>query len=102
MIETTTVCRECGDYIRLEDTAGRWSAGCDGCFDNLPNSPFGRGETPEDALQDWSEQTAGLSSPRLSPLATFIVPTSPEGWTLTERFGFLIYGPAEGQKAANQ
>lgn len=118
MIETTTTCPQCGGYIRLEDTR-MWLATC------ATECATGAGETPEDALEEWGRHAGYLRAPRLTDAASFIVPPPPEGFVLTASAAEFIeaefsslthaeamcrgaepvaiyYGPARGQKVANQ
>jgi hypothetical protein len=94
MIECTVTCQRCDAWIILSDVHGMWVACCPNCIDDDPTSEHevlqGKGSTPEDALQNWFDNREMLGiEPQIrltalaTPLATYVVPHSPEGWTFS-------------------
>lgn len=89
----------CGTHLSMWEDGGRWHVACyDRCYDPAEDagpiaSLLGRGETPEDALEDFLRlREDGDIEPVYAPtsLASFVVP-SHEGTlrVLTEHFDTL-------------
>lgn len=116
MMKLETRCH-CGAALVLYEPASwdNWAVHCPDCLDDAEDAPAsasitGRGATPDDALQNWfdAREEAG-AEPALVPstIHTFVVPRSPEGFGLyvprcPTPTSPIYYGPAQGQKAANQ
>jgi hypothetical protein len=91
MIALATRCHHCGTHLALDDGFRGYAVSCPQCLDPSDDGPIpsrlqGKGSTPEDALQHWFDRREQLGlepEARLSALATFIVPRSPEGWGFT-------------------
>ena len=91
MIALAMRCHRCCSRLSLDDSRrGGWIVYCQQCVDPEGESPSerlqGRGETPDDALQNWFDRREQLGlepEPQLAALSTFIVPRSPEGWCFT-------------------
>jgi len=84
-------CHRCCSRLSLDDSRrGGWIVYCQQCVDPEGESASerlqGRGETPDDALQNWFDKREQFGlEPELgiSALSSFIVPRSPEGWVFT-------------------
>lgn len=86
-----TACHRCGELLVLTDSHGEFTVRCERCYDPVEDADvnatlLGRGETPEDALQNWFDERESLAlEPDYVPtgLVDFIVPKAPEGYVIS-------------------
>lgn len=109
MIALATRCHDCGQRLMLDGGYKGFAVHCPDCLDPEGDSASerlqGQGSNPEAALESWFERRVELAlepEVRLSALASFIVPKSPEGWQLTAGPGATYYGPAAAEKAVSE
>lgn len=115
MISLSVRCHHCATHLELADGREGHVVHCPQCLDPTEDAPIeahlqGRGATPEDALQNWFDRREELQlepEHRLSELASFIVPKSPEGFGFeipdtftehTERTGSLRYAESYAEQ----
>jgi hypothetical protein len=87
MIETTYRCPVCSSCVVLTDVHGTWTSTCPGCAVSDCDACYieGRGETPEDSLDDFEARMneSGFAA-RYVPteLASFVVPAIDLSWAI--------------------
>lgn len=123
-ITLNTRCDQCGTHLELDDGHKGHVVHCPRCLDPEGEGPEliqGKGNTPEDALQNWYDKREELGQEpeyHLSDLASFVVPKHGgavtigglefESLALAERWSEdehgqnpIYYQLSQSQKAAN-